>query len=236
MQVDGRPAALRSPQDPLSLPQFVASVPAATIAPMFEERLVPRRTPQSRAITERVQEVMALTSRLNLLPFDDTDTRQALLSEIFGKPLPETVTIYPPFYTDHGRNIAFGERVFVNQGCWFLDMGGITIGDRTMIGPNVTLTTAGHPVALAHRYDGITTRPIVIEADVWIGAGATITPGVTIGYGSVVGAGTVVAKDVPPLTVVTGTSFVERTSYAAAATAAMSASAMASPTAPSSVE
>jgi acetyltransferase-like isoleucine patch superfamily enzyme len=177
---------------------------------VFEERLVPRRTPESRAIVERVQQVMALTSRLNVLSFDDTDARSALLGEILGKPLPETVTIYPPFYSDYGLNIAFGERVFVNQGCWFLDIGGITIGDRTMIGPNVTLSTAGHPVTPAERYDGITLRPIVIEADVWIGAGATVTPGVTVGYGAVVGAGTVVAKDVPPQTVVTGTSFVER--------------------------
>ena len=177
---------------------------------MFEERFVPRRTPESREIVKRVQEVMVLTSRINLLPFEDTDARGALLEKILGKPLAETVTIYPPFYCDYGLNIEFGERVFVNQGCWFLDIGGITIGDRTMIGPNVTISTAGHPVALAERYDGITMRPVVIEADVWIGAGATITPGVTIGTGSVVGAGTVVSKDVPPLTVVTGTSFVQR--------------------------
>jgi acetyltransferase-like isoleucine patch superfamily enzyme len=177
---------------------------------MLGERFVPRRTPESREIVERVQEVMALTSRLNLLPFDATDARGVLLGEILGRPLPETVTIYPPFYCDYGLNIEFGERVFVNQGCWFLDIGGITIGDRTMIGPNVTLSTAGHPVALAERYAGLTMRPIVIEADVWIGAGATITPGVTIGHGSVVGAGTVVAKDVPPLTLVTGSSIVER--------------------------
>jgi acetyltransferase-like isoleucine patch superfamily enzyme len=177
---------------------------------MFDERFVPRRTPESREITRRVQEVMVLTSRINLLPFEDTDARSALLEEIFGKPLPQTVTIYPPFYCDYGLNIEFGERIFVNQGCWFLDIGGIKIGARTMIGPNVTISTAGHPVALAERYDGITMRPVVVEEDVWIGAGATITPGVTIGAGSVVGAGTVVSKDIPPLTVVTGTSFVQR--------------------------
>lgn len=153
---------------------------------------------------------MVLTSRLNLLPFDHTQARNTLLARILGRPLPATTTIYPPFYCDYGLNIEFGERVFVNQGCWFLDLGGITIGDRTMIGPNVTLSTAGHPVPVAQRYDGLTMRPIVVEADVWIGAGATITPGVTVGYGSVIGAGTVVAKDVPPRTLVTGTSSVER--------------------------
>jgi acetyltransferase-like isoleucine patch superfamily enzyme len=97
-----------------------------------------------------------------------------------------------------------------NQGCFFLELGGITVGDRALIGPGVTLTTAGHPVELEERYEFITHAPIVIEDDVWIGAAATITPGVTIGRGSVVGAGTVVAKDVPPLSVVTGTSLVDR--------------------------
>lgn len=153
---------------------------------------------------------MDLTSRLNVLPFSDLDARNALLGEIFGTPLPETVTVYPPFYCDYGLGVAFGERVFVNQGCWFLDFGGISIGDRTMIGPGVTLSTAGHPVELAERYEFITHAPIVIESEVWIGAAATITPGVTIGRGSVVGAGAVITKDVPPMTVVTGTSFVER--------------------------
>ena len=100
--------------------------------------------------------------------------------------------------------------MFINQGCFFLDFGGISIGDRVLIGPRVTLSTAGHPADPGERYDYITHAPIVIEEDVWIGAAATITPGVTIGRGSVVGAGAVVAKDVPPLSVVTGTSVVER--------------------------
>jgi acetyltransferase-like isoleucine patch superfamily enzyme len=177
---------------------------------MNNERLLRRGTPESRAFTERVPVVMDLTSRLNVLPFSDLDGRKALLTEIFGGALPDSVTIYPPFYCDHGLGASFGEQVFINQGCWFLDGGGISIGDRTLIGPNVTLSTAGHPVELVERYDGITLAPIVIEEDVWIGASATIAPGVTIGRGSVVGAGAVVAKDVPPLTVVTGSSFVER--------------------------
>jgi acetyltransferase-like isoleucine patch superfamily enzyme len=97
----------------------------------------------------------------------------------------------------------FGEQVFVNQACLFSDLGGIAVGDRALIGPNVTLTTTGHPVDPAERYDGITFAPIVIEDDVWIGAAATVTPGVRIGRGSVIGAGTVVAKDIAPMTVVT---------------------------------
>ena len=98
----------------------------------------------------------------------------------------------------------------MGQACSFLDLGGITIGERTMISPKVTLVTEGHPVELAERYDAVTVAPIVIEADVWIGAAATVLPGVRIGHGAVVGAGAVVAKDVPPMTVVTGAGHVER--------------------------
>jgi acetyltransferase-like isoleucine patch superfamily enzyme len=153
---------------------------------------------------------MSLTGRLNSVPFDDLESRRTLLAEIFGGAVPDSLSILPPFYCDYGLGASFGERVFINQGCFFLDFGGITIGDRVLIGPRVTLSTSGHPVEVDERFDFITHAPIVIEDDVWIGAAATITPGVTIGHGSVVGAGAVVATDVPPLSVVTGTSVVER--------------------------
>jgi acetyltransferase-like isoleucine patch superfamily enzyme len=153
---------------------------------------------------------MNLTSRLNVLPFEELDARKGLLTEIFGRPIPDSLSVLPPFYCDYGLGASFGERVFINQGCFFLDYGGITIGDRVLIGPRVTLSTAGHPVELEERYDFITHAPIVLEDDVWIGAAATITAGVRIGRGSVVGAGATVAQDVPPLCVVTATSVVER--------------------------
>ena len=178
-------------------------------ASLVEQRLQ-SGTPQSRRFAERVQVVMDLTSRLNVLPFSETEARAALLRQILGRPLPKTVTIYPPFYCDYGLGIEFGERVFVNQGCLFSDLGGITIGDRVLIGPMVTLATSGHPVAPAERFDAITMKPIVIDSDVWIGAAVTVAPGVRIGHGSVIGAGAVVATDVPPLTLVTATSVVER--------------------------
>ena len=174
------------------------------------EQRLPTRTPESRAFAERVRLVMTLTARLNALPFDDLDTRRTLLTEIFGNPVPDSLSILPPFYCDYGLGASFGERVVINQGCFFLDLGGITIGNRVLIGPRVTLSTGGHPVEPDERYDFLTHAPIVIEDDVWIGAAATITPGVTIGRGSVVGAGAVVAKDVPPLSLVTATSVVRR--------------------------
>lgn len=177
---------------------------------MLEERRIRTRTPEWRTLFERIQVAMELTSRLNVLPFSDVGSRNALLAELMGKPLPEKAIIHPPFYCTYGLGTELGVRTSVGQACSFLDLGGITIGDRTMISPRVTLVTEGHPVDVAERYDFVTVAPIVIEEDVWIGAAATILPGVRIGHGAVVGAGAVVAKDVPPLTVVTGVGHVER--------------------------
>jgi acetyltransferase-like isoleucine patch superfamily enzyme len=147
---------------------------------------------------------MDLTSRLNTLPFSDIDSRHSLLGELFGDPQPEKSFVHPPFYCTSGVGTRLGERASVGQACSFLDLGGISIGERTMISPKVTLITEGHPIEPVDRYAFITVAPIVIEARVWVGAAATILPGVTIGHDSVIGAGAVIAKDVPPLTVVTG--------------------------------
>jgi acetyltransferase-like isoleucine patch superfamily enzyme len=181
-----------------------------SIEAMLETRRIRTRTPEWRALYDRIQVAMELTSRLNVLAFSDIASRKALLGELLGKPLPETAIVHPPFYSTYGLGIELGDQTFVGQACSFLDLGGITIGDRVMISPKVTLITEGHPVVPAERYEFITVAPIVIEAGAWIGAAATILPGVRIGHDSVVGAGAVVAKDVPPLTVVSGAGYVER--------------------------
>lgn len=162
------------------------------------------RTPEFARVAERIEYVTTLTSRLNVLPFDDKVTRAALLSEIIGKAIPDSVTVYPPFFTDHGLGIEFGERVFVNQSCTFLDQGGIYLGDGVLIGPKTNLISSDHPLTMPERSDFITRAPITIGADAWLGADVTVLPGVTIGHGAVIGAGSVVTKDVPPNTLVTG--------------------------------
>lgn len=161
-------------------------------------------SPEFQAMAERVLLVTELTSRLNALPFDDDAGKAELLEQIFGAPLPDRLTIYPPFYTDHGLNLHLGERVFINQGCTFLDYAGIRIGARTMIGPRVTFITSGHPVDPEERRLYLTGEPIDVAENVWIGAGATILPGVSIGRDAVVAAGAVVADDVPAATLVAG--------------------------------
>lgn len=162
-------------------------------------------SPEFQAMSERVLAVTQLTSRLNVLPFDDVVGKADLFEQILGRPLPERVTIYPPFFSDNGLKLELGERVFINQNCTFLDYAGIRLGDRVMVGPKATFITVGHPVDTEERRVWLTGGPIVVEENVWIGAGATILPGVTIGRDSVIAAGSVVADDVPAASLVTGT-------------------------------
>ena len=170
-------------------------------------------SPEFRAMSERVLEATRLTSLLNVLPFDDEAGKAGLFEQILGRPLPPRVTIYPPFYTDHGLHLDLGEGVFVNQGCTFLDYAGIRLAPRVMIAPKVTFITVGHPVDTDDRRVWLTGGPIDVEENVWIGAGATILPGVTIGRDSVIAAGSVVAEDVPARSLVTGSKAVVRRSW-----------------------
>ncbi|CAM5538666.1 hypothetical protein SHIRM173S_00010 [Streptomyces hirsutus] len=104
---------------------------------MSSDRLMRIRSAEFQAMAERVLRVTELTSRLNVLPFEDEAGKAELFEQILGKPLPPRVTIYPPFYTDHGLNLHahLAERVFINQNCTFLDYAGIRLGERVMIGP-----------------------------------------------------------------------------------------------------
>lgn len=170
----------------------------------MHERLLRIHGPEFQAMAERVLAVTSLTSRLNVLPFDDEAGRAALLEQILGRPVPARTTIYPPFYTDHGLHLKLGERVFINQGCTFLDYAGIRLADRVMVGPQVTFITSGHPVDPAQRKLYLTGAPIDVAENAWIGAGATILPGVSIGQDAVIAAGAVVADDVPAGTLVAG--------------------------------
>lgn len=161
--------------------------------------------PEFRAMSERVLRVTELTSRLNVLPFEDEAGRAELFELILGRSLSSRVTIYPPFYTDHGLNLDLAERVFINQGCTFLDYAGIRLGEGVMVAPKATFITVSHPVDPAERRTHLTGAPIDVAENVWVGAGATILPGVSIGRDAVVAAGAVVADDVPAASLVTGT-------------------------------
>ena len=162
------------------------------------------RTPESAAMRANVNRAMAITARLNRLTFNDADEIRSLFSELIGQKVDESFLLIPPFYTAGGDEIRVGRNVFVNQNCTFYDLGGLEIGDDVMIGPNVSLITAGHPVEPSQRRSATIGKPIVIEKNVWIAAGATVIGGVTVGENSVVAAGSVVTRDVPPNTLVAG--------------------------------
>lgn len=148
------------------------------------------------------QEALRITGELNSGYHEPMRVRE-LLSDLTGAPVDETVTVFPPFTSDFGKNITFGKRVFINSGCRFQDQGGVTIGDDCLIGHNTVLATLNHDLDPTRRAD-MHPAPIVIERNVWIGANVTVLPGVTIGEDAVVAAASVVTKDVPARTVVVG--------------------------------
>ncbi len=148
------------------------------------------------------QEALKLTAELNGSYHTPEEIRE-LFSRLIGRPVDETFAMFPPFYTDCGKNIRVGKNVFINSGCRFQDQGGITIGDGVLIGHNVVLATLNHDIDPRKR-STMHPAPIVIGKNVWIGANSTIVPGVTIGDGAVIAAGAVVTKDVPANVIVGG--------------------------------
>ena len=134
----------------------------------------------------------------NTCPPWETARMERLLRGILGG-AGENVTVNAPFRCDYGYNIRVGDNFYCNYNCVMLDVNAITIGNNVQIAPNVTLTTAGHPLHPASRASGYEYGiPIVIGDNVWLGCGVVVNPGVTIGENSVIGSGSVVTKDVPP--------------------------------------
>lgn len=125
-----------------------------------------------------------------------------LFSELIGKKV-DGFALFPPFYTDYGKNITVGKNVFINSGCCFQDQGGITIGDNALIGQQVVIATLNHDLCPEKRANMLP-APVIIGNNVWVGAHATILAGVTIGDNSVIAAGAVVTKNVPANSVVAG--------------------------------
>ncbi len=147
-------------------------------------------------------EAMRLTAELNG-SYHGPEEIRSLMSELTGKPVDESFGMFPPFYTDCGKNITIGKNVFINSGCRFQDQGGIVLGDGALVGHNAVLATLNHDIDPSRRSTTLPS-PIVIGKNVWLGANVTVTPGVTIGDNAVIAAGAVVTKDIPENTVAAG--------------------------------
>ncbi|MCB7137336.1 DapH/DapD/GlmU-related protein [Cellulosimicrobium marinum] len=153
-------------------------------------------------MNDTAQDALRVMAELNG-GYRSPDEVRALLARLTGRPVDESVTLFPPFHCEFGKNLTLGRDVFINMACRFQDAGGITIGDGSLLGHGCTIVTLDHDLDPARRGDMIP-APVTIGRQVWLGAAVTVVPGVTIGDGAVVGAGAVVTRDVPADTIVAG--------------------------------
>ena len=120
------------------------------------------------------------------------------LRNLLGVEIPKGLTVLAPVYFDYGIYTRFGDGVFVNHGCYFMDGGTITIGKNVFIGPFCGFYTASHPMNFTDRNKGLEKAlPIRVGDNCWFGANVSVLQGVTIGNGCVIAAGSVVTHDLP---------------------------------------
>lgn len=161
--------------------------------------------PMDQEIMSDQAERLELLYDFNATRPSEMEKRAALLRRMLGS-MGEGCYIEPPFRANWaGKHLHLGKNVYVNFNLTIVDDADIIIGDQVMIGPNVTIATANHPLhpelrARALQYN----RSVTIGSNVWIGAGAVIVPGVTIGDNAVIGAGSVVTRDIPANVVAVG--------------------------------
>ncbi len=138
-----------------------------------------------------------LCRQYNELPPDEEEARDRVRMELLGG-YKRYAYMEPPVWFDYGCNLFVGENFYANYNLTVLDCARVTIGDNVMLGPNVSIYTATHPLDARERASGLEmAHPITIGNDVWIGGNTVINPGVTIGDGTVIGSGSVVTRDIP---------------------------------------
>ncbi len=148
------------------------------------------------------QEALKITMEINN-KYHTPDEIVDLFSKLTGKKVHPSFKLFPPFYTDCGKNITLGKNVFINSCCKFQDQGGIKIGDGCLIGHSVVIATINHDFN-PHNRAKMYPKPVNIGNNVWIGSNSTILPGVNIGDGAIIAAGSVVINDVLKNTIVAG--------------------------------
>ncbi len=161
--------------------------------------------PGEPALMNEQFDCMAAMAAYNATRPDEQEKRRQLLPQMLADVGPDSY-IEAPFYANWGgKHVHVGRQFYANFHLTVVDDGEVFIGDRVMIGPNVTIATAAHPIDPSLRARALQYNlPVHIGSDVWIGAGAIVLPGVTIGDGSVIGAGSVVSRDIPAGVVAVG--------------------------------
>lgn len=167
------------------------------------EQRKPLDTPEVlRYMDKMSDEARRITFELNNA-YHTPDEVRMLLSRLFGQEVPPSLRVFPPFYTDFGKNIHIGENVFVNACCHFQDHGGVIIGDGCQIGHNVVFATLNHVLQPEHR-KSTCPAPIILGRNVWVGSNSTLLQGISVGDNAVIAAGAVVTKDIPADTIAGG--------------------------------
>ena len=134
----------------------------------------------------------------NKLKPSDIEKKEQFMKEVFAE-CGENCYIELPFHANWGgHHVHFGSEIYANSNLTLVDDGHIYIGDKVMIGPNVTIATANHPIDPELRDKGLQyNRDVYVGENTWIGSGVVIVPGVRIGKNVVIGAGSIVTKDIP---------------------------------------
>lgn len=158
-----------------------------------------------RQVCEPQKNARILTQQLNTMDRSDFERIRKVLKKLFGKC--ENLLINPPFYCDYGFNIEIGNGFFANYNCSILDSAKVIIGENVLLGPNVSISTSGHPIHSFARQNACVCAyaiGVTIGNNCWIGSNSVICPGVHIGNNVVIGAGSVVTKDIPDWSLAAG--------------------------------
>ena len=172
-----------------------------------KEKMLSQKLYDANYDAELIQERLIakdLCHEYNRLRPSESEKQQSILRKLLGKTR-GTFQIVAPFWCDYGYNIELGRNFFANHNLVILDCTRVIFGDNVFIGPDCGFHTAGHPIDMERRNQGLEyAYPITVGNNVWIGAGVHVMPGVTIGSNVVIGGGSVVVKDIPDNSVAVG--------------------------------
>ena len=161
--------------------------------------------PNDPTILEEQLAYLDLMDEYNRTPRRLQTERAEMLKKLFAE-VGENCYIESPYFANWGgHHVHLGSNIYANAGLKLVDDTHIYIGDCTMLGPNVVIATAGHPIDPELRKRGLQYNlPVHIGRNCWLGAGVIVMPGITIGDNTVIGAGSVVTKDIPSGVVAVG--------------------------------